>query len=89
MRSCYDIDEKEMNDHSYPWLLAMYSQYPRRLCEQLGINPDKKNDDTTSKNEDLAIGIFESKRESKDKGDDLRDMFYKARMKSAKKGGGK
>ncbi len=89
MRYYYAMNDAEIASHSYPYLFAMFAEYPRRACENLGVSGDKKDKKTTSANEDLAISMFESNRSKDEKGDDLRDMFYQARASSSKKGGGK
>ncbi len=89
MRYYYSMNDSEISLHSYPYLFAMFAEYPKRACENLGVSSEKKKEKNTSVNEDLAISMFESKRSKSGESDDLREMFYQARAKSSKKGGSK
>ncbi len=44
MRYYYGFTDEEISKHSYPYLLSMYSEYPKRACENLGVSGKKKDD---------------------------------------------
>lgn len=48
-----NMSYEEIMTKSRKFLLAIYQQYPRRACENLGVSPDKdKDDDVTLSDSD-------------------------------------
>lgn len=48
-----NMSYEEIMNKSRRFLLAIYQQYPRRACENLGVSPDKdKNDEVTLSDSD-------------------------------------
>ncbi len=42
------MTSEEIDSHSYAYLFEMYKEYPNRACENLGVSPDKEDEDKKS-----------------------------------------